>query len=555
MKFINIIIIIFLLLTINCVSAATITVDMHDNNTNFTFSSIQDAIDHAQENDSIAIKNGIYCENLIINKSVNIYSLTLDPKDVTIEYNDSTSPVIHILSDYVKINGITIAGKNNTHPTAGIFVDNVDNSQIQNSVMTNVQDGLYIESSSRNYIQDSVFILNTEHGIHLHASTRNNVENNTIQENKRGFYLDESDKNIIIDNEINSNQLYGIALRESSRNTIDQNQVILNNIGLALTSSDKNTIFDNNINESKQCGIHLWLSNSNSVSNNNFADNKDAGIRLTSLSSRNIFEQNIFSNNLHGISIESTDNNVIKNNTFQSNEEHSLYHRYSDDKNIIENNSFADNPSENINLKPVQEIFIVIIVLIIISSIIAFHFRPPWWKAGIAGLILLFIVGLIILVVALFLVTIILYFPFESNSLENNVFIESLEINAIPINQTHSRIILSMNLDYKNKDTFFFSNNTGDAPNNLPVSVQISASTPIDGLYSDEDMELVHEEQVIIEYLGSNHYEYILDMESGKNYAFLVEVKVRRELPYPHPRYGEVKWEFLGGLSEEIDLR
>jgi parallel beta-helix repeat protein len=555
MKLTHILVIMFLLSTINCASATIITVNVHNNNTDHTFSSIQDAINHAQENDSIVLNNGTYSETLTINKSINLYSLTLDPRDVIIESNDSSVPVIYVLSNNVKINGITMAGQKDRRPTAGILIDNANNLQIQNNLIANTQDGLYITHSSGNHIQNNTIISNTEHGIYLLDSILNNLKSNNIHDNKRGLYLDESEKNTIADNKINNNHIYGIALRKSSRNTITQNQLTLNNIGLALTSSDKNTIFGNNASENKQDGLHLWLSNSNSVTENIFAENKDSGTRLVPLSSNNIFERNTFSGNLNGITIESTDNNIIQNNKFRSNKGHAIYHRYPDDKNVIKDNSFADNPSENVKFSPLQEIFIAIIVLTIIMALIAFYFRPPWWKAGVAGLIILAIIGLIVLVIALLLLTIIFYFPFESGLPGNNVYVEDLQISTVPLNETYSRVIVSMNLNYQNKDSFEHTNNTGNMVDNLPVFVQIKTSTPADGLYSDEDMKLVHEEQVFLEYLGSNQYEYTIDLESGKTYRFLIEAQLKNELPYPHPYYGEMKWEFLGGLSEDIDLK
>jgi hypothetical protein len=147
------------------------------------------------------------------------------------------------------------------------------------------------------------------------------------------------------------------------------------------------------------------------------------------------------------------------------------------------------------------------------------------------------------------------YFPFESSLPANNVYVENLEANSIPINETYSRVTLSMNLNYQNKDAYLHTNNTGDMIDNLPVFVQVSVSTPADGSYSDEDTELIHEEQVVLEYLGSNYYECTIDLESGKTYEVLVEVNLKRELEYPHPYYGEVKWELLGVLSDDIDLR
>lgn len=547
MKPVNLIILMLLLFTISGASASTFTVDMHSNNTSYAFSSIQDAINHAQEHDSIIISKGIYTESLTIDKPVGLYSVTLDPKDVILESNDSSSPIIHIRSDDVKIDGITITGQNDTHPTAGILIDNADNLRIQNNVISNTQDGLYIRYSSGNNIQNNSILSNTEHGIYLLDSTLSSLKNNNIHDNKRGFYVDEADQIIIEYNNISNNQMYGMALRESSSSTITENELILNNIGLALTSSDKNTIFGNNLNENKQYGLHLWQSNSNSVKENHFAENEDSGIRLISLSSNNIFEQNTFYNNLNGIIIESTDNNIIKNNKFRSNEEYGIYHRYPDDKNTIEDNSFADNTSENINFSPFQKILIFIITLIVLT-IIAFYFGLSWLKKGIAGLIVLAILVLIL--------TIIWYFPFEADMPGNNVYVENLEANATPINETYSRVMISMKLNYLYKDAFSHSDQHGEMTDNLPVFVQIETAKLDDGMNSSGgNMKLVHEEQVVLDYLESNNYEYTLDMKSGNNYKALVEVMLKRELPYPHPSYGEVKWELLGGLRGDIDLR
>ncbi|MDW7730854.1 MAG: NosD domain-containing protein [Methanolobus sp.] len=546
MKLTNILITMVLLLTINCSSAATITVDTHINNTDYTFSSIQDAIDHAQENDSIALNSGVYHENLIINKSVNLYSFTLNPRDVIIKSNESSLPVIRVLSDNVKINGITITGRNYTYPTAGVFIDNANRLQIQNNVITHTLDGLYIEQSSGSYIQNNTIFLNAGHGIYLLDSTLNNLENNNIRDNKRGIYLDESDQNKIADNKINNNHVYGIALRKSSRNTITQNQLTLNNIGTALTSSDDNMISGNNVNENKQYGLHLWQSNSNSVTDNSFVENNDSGIRLISLSSNNIFEQNTFSNNWNGITIESTDNNIIKNNKFHLNKEYGIYHLFPDDKNIIEDNSFSDNRSENIKLTPLQELFIFIVAMITLT-IIAFYFRLTWLKKGLLGLSILIVVSVILLIAW--------YFPFESGLPGNNIYVENLEINASPIGETHSRVTLSMNLNYLYKDSFSQTNDSGQMTDNLPVFVQVLSSIHMGGPDSGKKKVLECEEEVVLEYLGENPYECTIELKSGREYYLEINVQMIEELPYPHPSYGETKWKLLGGLSEKLDLR
>jgi nitrous oxidase accessory protein len=80
MKFKSILFILVLVSTINCTFANTITVGTNNNNGNDTFSSIQEAINFAEDTDSIIINDGIYSETLFINKSVNIFSERLGLK-------------------------------------------------------------------------------------------------------------------------------------------------------------------------------------------------------------------------------------------------------------------------------------------------------------------------------------------------------------------------------------------------------------------------------------------------------------------------------------------
>lgn len=543
MKIINIVLIILLVSTVNSVSAEIIVVDSHHSNTNNTFFSIQDAIDHSQENDSIVLISGTYFESLVIDHPIDLYSLTLDPSDVIITDN-SSSFVIHILSDNVKITGMTITGQNDTYPATGILIDSADNSQIQDNVITNTQNGIYIEQSSGALIQNNTVISNTEHGIYLLDSRMNKLEGNNIQNNKRGIYFDSSDKNTLTRNYIKNNQNYGLALRKSSLNSISQNQLDLNNIGLALTSANKNIITENNANENEQYGLFLWESVSNTINSNTFTENGNSGIYLLSPSKDNKIKNNLFlRNQKNGITIDSTDNNTITDNEFTSNGEYGIYHLYPNDKNVIKNNFFSKNLSENIKLSIIQEVAMVIIALILVT-LIAFCFKLAWLKKGLAVL-----VALLLLLIA---INVIWYFPFESGLLDYNVHVQNIETNIIPVNETHSRVSLSMNLDYLNK---YSSPETNDEIyNDLPVFVQISSKSPADGDNSNYERLPESNEQVVLKYSQSNQYGCTFDLEKGKTYDILIEVQLKQELPYPHPYYGETKWKLMGENSTEIHI-
>ncbi|MDK2826330.1 MAG: nitrous oxidase accessory protein [Methanolobus sp.] len=516
---------IFLFLTVSCVSATTITVG-DNSNTNNSFSSIQDAIDQAQKNDSIIIYSGTYSETLKVDKPLSIRSSSLEPDDVVITSNNSSASIIHITADNVRISGLTVKGDSTNPSVAGIFIEKSKNCHVSNNIISNTQDGFYIESSSGNEIQNNTVFSNIEHGIHLLDSTLSKLENNNILNNKRGLYVDESDQITIKDNKFSNNQMYGIALRKSSLCTITENQLVLNNIGLALTSSDENTVFGNNLNENNQYGLNVWHSNSNSVTDNYFSENKNSGIRLISLSSNNIFERNSFYSNLNGITIESTDNNIIKNNKFRSNEEYAIYHRFPDDKNTIEDNSFADNRAENIKLSPLQDILIVIITLIVLT-IIAFHFGLSWLKKGLFGLVILIIISVILLLAW--------YFPFEAGMTENVEITNMQWTDNEAINETHTRGTLSFDLIYNDK--YAYPNGFGDI---LSADIHISSRRLPSGNY-----ELRYQEPLTLEYMEEYHYGQRLDLER-ENQEVLIQLYAEVFYDYPNPAYGDSKVEELG---------
>jgi len=70
------------------------------------FSSIQDAIDISNDNDTIIIYEGTYYENFIVNKSVDIIGFSND--NVKINGNGGLYGIM-IRSDYINISGLTIS--------------------------------------------------------------------------------------------------------------------------------------------------------------------------------------------------------------------------------------------------------------------------------------------------------------------------------------------------------------------------------------------------------------------------------------------------------------
>ncbi len=261
---------------------------------NGNYSSIQEAIDFAHSGDIVFVYNGIYYENLVINKSIEIVGQN---KDATvIDGNDGLYTVI-INSSKVSISGFTIQ-----NGVIGLFISGsniLSKNTIQWNILKDNINGIYLQSSSYENVISKNMINNNAEGIHLYNSSNNSVTNNTIEYNAAS----------------------GIILWETS---------------------DNNIISGNNITGNSR-GIFLkrW-SNNNIISKNNITNNDRIGISI-GYSFQNIIQSNVISNNVQGILMDSSNKNNITGNLIENNTRYGIYLSDSDDNIISQDNYFLDN--------------------------------------------------------------------------------------------------------------------------------------------------------------------------------------------------------------------
>ena len=248
--------------------------------------SIQDAIDAANDGDTIQVYNGTYYENIFINKS-----LKLIGKDNPVINGHEEMYTVLMQCSYTNITGFIIQnGK------TGIYIGgskNITHNNIMNNSIMNNIDGIYLQDSSyNNQIFGNIFEKNAE-GIHLYNSTSNKIVSNTL----------------------NNHSSYAISLWETSNN----NNISKNNINYTDGITIKRWSNDNIIscNSIKNGGIKLDYSHNNYV-NNNFITECEKSIILSHSHGNNITENIIHKNDV-GMYLVNSDENIISPNSFTNN--------------------------------------------------------------------------------------------------------------------------------------------------------------------------------------------------------------------------------------------
>ena len=210
---------------------------------------IQEAIDAANEGDTIFVKKGYYVENPVIDKPI---SLVGEDRDTTVI--DVTAG-LNVKSNNVTVTGLTIFDG---------------------------YEGISVYENCSNIIGNK--ITEARHGIVLHSGENNSISGNILESIGSGaaIVLSHSDNNLVNSNYVDS-CTEGIQLRSGSSFNMVKENIITNckNVAVRLLGEyspprwyypNGNTIMRNNISNSG-CGLTIYGSNDNLIYRNNFVNN------------------------------------------------------------------------------------------------------------------------------------------------------------------------------------------------------------------------------------------------------------------------------------------
>lgn len=276
-----------LVTTVAQADAAIITVDINGEG---NYSSIQEAIDNAQNGDTVLVSQGIYQENIEVNKELGILSHSTFSGDQTKTYIIGVVPeanVFGIYSSNVTIDGFYILGgpPGTDWYESGIYLEGVQNCSLTNNTLIQNDLGISLNGSQGNYIVSNLVSLGS-YGISLVDSEENVLSNNLVITNNQGISLDNSANNIIVNNTAGSNTV-GVFLRTSQMNTLAYNLISKNEYGTLGQAAESNTLVNNSL-YLNNIGVYFNESSNNTVYQNefiNFINAIDEGNNLWNSSS------------------------------------------------------------------------------------------------------------------------------------------------------------------------------------------------------------------------------------------------------------------------------
>jgi parallel beta-helix repeat protein len=240
------------------------------------YPTIQKAVNAAVAGDTVLVAAGIYKENVVVTKSVNITGAS---RATTIIDANGTGPGINITS----VNGVSVQGF--TINDTGLF-----------------DPAILVNSSSL------VVIMNNK----LSASVQSD-----------GVYILDSNQ-VSVTNNLLTGCSYGVGVLRGFGNNIQYNNSTGNTAGIAVYGSSGNKITDNSLRR-EQVGLELWKgSYGNIVARNTLSNDSLWGVSVQNSQNNLVFENNIeFNNadprNTEGINLQNAVGNRFYHNNIRSN--------------------------------------------------------------------------------------------------------------------------------------------------------------------------------------------------------------------------------------------
>ncbi|MGD8565238.1 MAG: NosD domain-containing protein [Candidatus Bathyarchaeota archaeon] len=234
------------------------------------YPSIQEAIDNANNGDTVFVRNGTYYEHIVVDRTLSLVGE--DRKTTTID-GGGEGPVVHVQTDNTVVSGFTIqeGGVNwdGAYLSCGILLDHSTNCSVLGNDVVNNYYGIISWHSfdsliNDNYLYDhlgGIIVYRSPHtlisnnqvnnsyhfqNIWIHYSSITIVYGNKIVDGRSGLWITCSHEVSVFCNDFIDNRNYGIYLYNLTRNLVHENNITRNGRGIEFWNASENIIYHNN---------------------------------------------------------------------------------------------------------------------------------------------------------------------------------------------------------------------------------------------------------------------------------------------------------------------
>ena len=309
------------------------------------YDTIQEAINVANEGDTIYVFGGFYEENLKIDKKLKIVG-GIDEVETIIDSKTDYRYLVEVTGDEVTLERLTLSDSNDKTPSpigALVYLKSNNNIINRNNIITTKSYGIYLDlTSSGNFISNNI-INNTKVGIYSYSPSTLDIYNNKITNcSNYGIYINSDFSNTRIYQNYIYNCDTGIYVKSNGATNITNNIISAQTYyGVYLYNTENSLVQDNNFYSNSGDGVYLNNADSSVVKNNYFNKNLGNSIYLL-YSSDCTISDNTFENNMRCIGLVAS-NNIIKNNRFYNSSGSSVYAQTGCSNNKIYLNDFKGN--------------------------------------------------------------------------------------------------------------------------------------------------------------------------------------------------------------------
>lgn len=291
---------------------------------------IQDAIDAADETDTIYVFEGIYNESVIIEKSVTLIG---ENRDRTIIDASKDGTVILIEASNVVVKNFTIRNSGGYAGDAGVKISS-DNVKIVNCTIYRTRSGIFLANSAGAVIGRCNFSINGK-AIVIENSTEIAINGCYFEHNAIGIYISNSEKTwvercyantngigVLVENSSNigiyrcamynnNDNQGGVFIENSHHIVVVDCHVYHNGFGVKIGGSKSLWLNRCNVTWNTHFGIYLSDSSEDiTISECNVSYNFRYGIYISEKSVASIHFNNIYNNRLYGIYCEDSSLNA-----------------------------------------------------------------------------------------------------------------------------------------------------------------------------------------------------------------------------------------------------